>query len=259
MNAGPLLGPETVSWRVNREPVIFAGAGRALLLQVAHPLVAAGVAEHSDYEQHPWQRLYRTLNISYKIAFADPKTSEAAARRLHGRHDHVTGTSSDGVHYSALDPDLLTWVWATLVDTSLMVYERCFAPLSTADREVFYQEQKRFAMACGVPEGTCPDKFGDFAAYVGRMVADELRVTQPALVTAQAITRPNPWVVRPLALPHNLFTAGLLPPRVREQYGFPWSQSRQRLMDAAFASARVGVRVVPRRLREVPVAMVGAA
>jgi uncharacterized protein (DUF2236 family) len=257
--SGPLLGPETISWRVNREPVIFAGAGRALLLQVAHPLVAAGVAEHSDYEQHPWRRLYRTLNITFQIAFADGETSRAAANRLQGRHRHVTGTAADGQRYSALDPALLTWVWATLVDTSLMVYERCFAPLSAADRESFYGEQKRFAIACGVPLGTCPESWSDFVAYFARMVAEELRVTEPALVTARAIDRPNPWVVRPLALPLHLFTAGLLPPKVRDQYGFPWSQSRQRLMDAAFASARLGVRVVPRRLREVPAAMAGAA
>src|SRR3954463_13256751 len=112
-----LYGPDTVTWRVNREAVLLAGGGRALLLQVAHPLVAAGVARHSTFETQPWTRLHRTLDLVTKITFGDRRTSELASARLRGVHARVQGTAADGTPYSARDPDLLLWVWATLVDS----------------------------------------------------------------------------------------------------------------------------------------------
>jgi uncharacterized protein (DUF2236 family) len=210
----PLLGPDTVTWRVNREPVVFMGGGRALLLQVAHPLVAAGVAQHSDYQRHPWKRL---------------------------------------------TPALLLWVWATLVDTSLTLYERCFGPLPAGDRERFYGEQQLFAHACGVPEGDCPSTFADFTDYLARMVADELRVTEPARAVRDAIAGAAVAApLRPLLAPHTLITAGLLPPRLRAQYGFEWGPARQRSLDAWLALSGAAARAVPRAVRELPVGFVAS-
>src|SRR2546421_676466 len=94
-----LFGPDTVTWRVNREAVLLAGGGRALLLQVAHPLVAAGVVEHSRYEADPWGRLYRTLDLTTKIFFGDAAMSGEASRRLRARHAVVRGVAPDGRRY----------------------------------------------------------------------------------------------------------------------------------------------------------------
>ena len=80
--------------------------------------------------------------------------SEKAATRLRRRHDQVNGVSPDGVAYDAHDPELLLWVWATLVDTARLLYERCVRPLSDEERERYYREQKLFAYACGVPQGS---------------------------------------------------------------------------------------------------------
>ena len=113
-----LYGPDDVTWRVNRETVLLAGGGRALLLQVAHPLVAAGVAEHSNYREEPWGRLYRTLDVTTRIVFGDAETSRQAARGLRATHRRVRGVAEDGTPYDARDPELLLWVWATLVETS---------------------------------------------------------------------------------------------------------------------------------------------
>ena len=88
-----LFGPDTVTWRVNREAVLLAGGGRALLLQVAHPLVAAGVVEHSRFEADPWGRLYRTLDLTTKIVFGDAAVSAEASRRLRARHASVHGVA----------------------------------------------------------------------------------------------------------------------------------------------------------------------
>jgi uncharacterized protein (DUF2236 family) len=156
--------PGTVTWRVNLEPMLVLGGGRALLLQVAHPLVAAGVAQHSDYQSDPWARLARTLDVMFKMAFASEATSRRQSDKLEATHRRVAGTSSEGVAYRALDPELLVWVWATLVDSALVVFERCYGQLSPLDRERFYQEQKLIAYGCGVPEGACPASVSDFEA-----------------------------------------------------------------------------------------------
>ena len=238
---------------------MFLGGGRALLLQVAHPLVAAGVAQHSDYTRHPWRRLTSTLDTTIKIVFADAETSRRAAKRLAARHASVRGVADDGTPYDARDPQLLLWVWATLIDTSLTLYERCFGALPAADRERFYDEQKLFAHACGVPDGYCPATIADFAAYQQRVIDGELRVTAPALAVRDAIVGglvPRP--LRPLLAPHTLMTAGLLPPTLRAGYGFQWGPREQRRLDAWFALVRAATRVAPRGLRELSVGLVAA-
>lgn len=253
MSGPPLLGPDTVSWRINHEPVVFLGGGRALLLQVAHPLVAAGVEQHSSYRENPWGRLHRTLETTLKIAFADSETSEAAATRLIRRHDYVKGVSEDGEHYDAQDPDLLVWVWATLVDTSLLMYGRCFGPLSESERDRFYEEEKLFAYACGVPRGHEPDTWPDFSRYWERMLAEELRVTDAARAVADSIVNPSvPRALRPLFAPNTLVTAGLLPPRLRGKYGFEWGPAEERRLNRVFRSMRAGARVFPRSVRHLP-------
>ncbi len=134
--ARSLFGPESVTWRVNREAVLLLGGGRALLLQVAHPLVAAGVAAHSEFRAHPLRRLWRTLDLMLTLAFADGATALGAVRTIEGVHARVhgvleapSGPFPRGTHYDANDPALLLWVYATLVDTALVVYERFVEPL----------------------------------------------------------------------------------------------------------------------------------
>lgn len=248
-----MLGPDTVSWRVNREALVLAGGGRALLLQVAHPQVAAGVEQHSDYQTDPWGRLYRTLDTTFKITFGDAETSRRASARLRGRHRTVQGTDDSGAAYDARDPALLLWVWATLVETSLMVYERCFSPLADVDRERYYEEQKHFALACGVPDGGWPETLGAFRDYYATVLSDELRVTPSALAVARAIAEPRlPRALRPALAPNTLLTVGLLPPELRSAYGFEWSPIRERLMEATLAGLRLSARLTPTPLRHMP-------
>jgi uncharacterized protein (DUF2236 family) len=248
-----LLGPDTVSWRVNREGVVLAGGGRALLLQVAHPQVAAGVEQHSNYQSEPWGRLYRTLDTTFKITFGDAETSARASARLQGRHRTVRGTDDTGAAYDARDPALLLWVWATLVESAVVVYERCVAPLSRADRERHYEEQQLFALACGIPDGGWPDGLDAFEDYYATMLADELRVTAAARAVAHAIVHPRlPGPLRPAMAPNTLLTAGLLPPALRAAYGLAWSPRRERLLELTLTGLRLGGRATPRVLRHAP-------
>lgn len=249
-----MLGPDTVSWKVNREAAILAGGGRALLLQVAHPKVAAGVQQHSDYQGDPWGRLYRTLDTTYKITFGDDETSARASRRLRGRHRPVQGLDDSGAAYDASDPELLLWVWATLVETSLTIYERCFSVLPERERERYYEEQQLFALACGVPDGGWPECLAEFSEYYATMLADELRVTPSARAVAQSIREPRvPRALRPAMTPNTLLTFGLLPSRLRAGYGYDWTPARERSLKLALSALRIAGRITPRPVRHLPV------
>src|SRR5712692_9365821 len=128
---------DSIIRRVNRENVLMLGGGRALLMQLAHPKVAAGVDEHSDFRAHPIRRLRRTIRMTMAIVFGDRETALAAARTVNQVHTRVRGRD-----YHALDPDLLLWVHATLMDTALVTYETFVQPLIASEREDFYQEFK---------------------------------------------------------------------------------------------------------------------
>ena len=253
-----LFGPGSITWKVNREGVLLLGGGRALLLQVAHPSVAAAVDAHSSYDADPWGRLLRTLTVVTRVTFGDAATSERAARALRRVHGYIAGTRPDGTGYQATQPDLLLWVWATLVQTSLLVYTRYVGDLTPAEIEGFYAEQQRFAVACGVPEGHWPAGYEAFADYFDGMVGGGLAVGPQARRIADGVLLPR--VPAPLTLPARpsfellrLTTTGLLPPSLREDYGLAWGPLRERAFRLSTAAARRTVRMVPSKLRHLPV------
>jgi uncharacterized protein (DUF2236 family) len=252
-----LYGPDDVTWRVNREMILLAGGGRALLLQVAHPLVAAGVAQHSSYREEPWARLVRTLDVTTRIVFGDARTSRQAARGLQAAHRRVRGMADDGTPYDARDPRLLLWVWATLVETSLAIYTRYVAALTDQEVERYYAEQQRFGQATGIPPERFPATYADFVAYFERMVARELRVTDAARDVADSVLRPRvPVPLRPAAWPAsellNLVTVGLLPAPLREAYGLDWGRRRAAMLAVSTAAVRRLLPLLPSLMRQFP-------
>lgn len=257
---GGLFGPRSVTWRVNREGVLLAGGGRALLLQVAHPLVAAGVAQHSSFRERPWDRLYGTLDLTTRIVFGDSEESARASGRLRFVHSKVHGVAPDGRPYDALDPDLLIWVWATLVESAMLVYRRYVGSLSARRAATYYAEQQRFAHACGVPEGACPPDLPAFVEYFERTIVSDLDVGEDAREIAGSVLRPPlPVPLRPLAAPLNLLTVGLLPPAVRELYGLSWDARREALLDGAGLALRAALPLLPHAARDFPHARRGWA
>src|SRR3989442_12260947 len=161
-----LYAEDSITRRVNRENVLLRGGGRALLMQLAHPMVAAGVDEHSDFRRHPVRRLRRTIRMTMAIVFGDRETALAAARSVNHAHSRVRGEG-----YRALDPDLLLWVHATLVDSALVTYETFVKPLAAREREDFFQESKLLGGLLGIPPETFPNSHRDFKAYMAAMVA----------------------------------------------------------------------------------------
>src|SRR5262245_846689 len=127
---------------VDREMVLFLGGPRALLLQIAHPAVAAAVEEHSDFRVDPLGRLNRTLDSVFNIVFGDRASARAAAERVVRRHGPVKGVIDEasaspwsGKAYHAQNPELLLWVHATLVDTALRVFRETVRELEPRETE----------------------------------------------------------------------------------------------------------------------------
>jgi len=234
---GPgVYAEDSITRRINRENILLLGGGRALLMQLAHPLVAAGVDAHTDFRTHPIRRLRRTVRMTMAIVFGERETALAAARAVNQAHAHVRGPG-----YRALDPDLLLWVHATLVDSALITYETFVKQLTSSERDDFYAESKVLGELLGIPPDRFPATLSDFGAYVSRMIFEgPVRVTDRARDLARLVLRPPIRLLPgPVMIPFEVITSGLLPASIRDEYGLSWGAAQRR----AFALA---TRAVPR-------------
>ncbi len=216
-----LFPPDAVIRRVNGEAVLLLGGGRALLMQLAHPLVARAVNDHSSFRTDPFTRLQRTLDTVYTIVFGSEAQALEAASALAAVHERVRGPG-----YRASDPELLLWVHATLVDTALRVHRRFLGGLRTDEVDRYYAEAVLVGELLGVPRSVQPPDFTRFRGYVRTMVGS-LEVTGEARDVARAVLHPRlPWpvvpVAEPLAVLGRQLTVGLLPPPLRRAYGLSW-------------------------------------
>lgn len=245
-----LFADDSVTRRVNSEGVLGLGGGRALLMQLAHPAVAEGVANHSDFETDPFGRLRRTIEAETTLVFGTVEEAYATAARIRAVHERVTGAG-----YQANDPELLLWVHATLVDTALRVYTRFVRPLRRNEAEAYYDESTRLAELLGVPRHRLPGDYAEFRSYVREMVAT-LEVSDVARELARKIFRESaPWVVSPAFALAEQITVGLLPRPLRVQYGFRWDRPRKAVLLAAGAVSRATLPWVPPPVRHAVVAL----
>ena len=225
------------------------------MLQVAHPLVAAGVLEHSGYEQDLWRRLVGTLRALYLVTFGDREEAERAGAAVQAVHARVRGTTAErlgafpaGTAYSASDPELMLWVHATLVYSSLAAYQCFVARLASGEREQYLREMNLMAELFGTRADVLPRSYTEFEAYFGEQLAGEtITVTRPAQEVASVIlATPLPAPMRVLAPAHRLATARLLPPRLRREYGLRWSGVHQLALPLAGRAVRYGTTPVLR-------------
>ncbi|MGE5290786.1 MAG: oxygenase MpaB family protein [Micromonosporaceae bacterium] len=233
--------------RVSGEGVVLAGGAAALLLQLAHPDVARGVAEHSDFAANRLARLRGTLEFVYVVAFGSREEAERHSAAVRRMHDAVAGPG-----YRADDPELQVWVNATLFATALRIYCSVFGPLNDEEMEEFWAGAKLLAGMLGCPETAGPPTAAEFFPYWHRMV-NSLEVTDTARELAQTILHP-PWpgFTAPVQATARFVTAGLLPAPIREQYGMVWSARRERILTAGTALTRVVYPHLPRAVRQAP-------
>lgn len=255
-------GPGSVAWKINRESAVMLGGARAVLMQIAHPLVARGVSAHSSYMTDPFGRTERTFVLGELLTFGSLEKARLAARTINRLHLHVhgdlpvdAGIFKKGTPYDARDPELLLWVHATLVDTLLLCYTLFIGPLTPAEQEIYYQESKAVARLLGLLPARMPGTVDDLRQYVYEMVhSDRLVATPEARQLAnQVLFPPAPAILRPFMHLNLQMTCALLPQPIREIYGLEWNESRQHIFDMTMRGMRAIIPRLPVNLRELPI------
>ena len=225
-----IFGPESVSWRINRESALFLGAGRAALLQLADPWVATALDQHSSLLAKPIARFHNTFRVVFTMIFGTAEQAFTSARSLYQMHTKITGEVPEAVagyakgsRYEALQVPALKWVYATLIQSAVIAYECVLPPLSNEERAQYYAESKVLAGLFGLPASALPDDWVGFEQYIDEMFAsDALGVSERARYMAQRIlTGAGSWVQVPRW--YQALTAEWLPDRFRDEFGLDFA------------------------------------
>ena len=254
-------GPESITWKINREVIVIAGWGRAILLQLAHPAVAAGVHDHSSFRGSllsSFRRLHSTVGAMLSLTFGDTEQMITAAARINTIHDRVRGRVRGGAGeaYSAHDPDLQRWVHATLLESIPLTYELLVGPLTPRDRDRYCAEAAIMEPLLGMPAGWLPRDSAPLDAYMREMLAGgSIVVTDTSRALARAVLYPPRWYAAwPAFRAMQLLTIGSLPPPIRRAYGFEWRARDVRAFARWAALLRTSLRLLPPLAREWPMA-----
>jgi len=249
-------GPDSITWSVNSEMIVVAGWGRAILLQLAHPSVAAGVHNHSSFRgslRSSLRRLRSTVGSMLALTFGDTEDMITAAARINAIHDRVCGHAPA---YSAHDPGLQRWVHATLLESIMLTYESLVRPLPRSERDNYCAQAAIMEPLMGMPAGWLPRNSAQLDEYMrGMLASGDLIVTNTSRALARALLYPPKWrAVWPAFRPTQLFTIGSLPPSIREAYGFEWRAKDERALARWTTMLRTSRRMLPRLAREWPMA-----
>lgn len=233
---------------VGREGILIAAGGVASLLQTSHPKVAQGVHDHSYTFNDPMARLRNTMGWVYVVQFGTREEAERLSGMIRRMHDQVVGPD-----YAANDPELQVWVASTLFSVATQMYEYLFRrKLSAAELEEFYQQAKVYATILGCPGDAMPATYPGFRKYYADMVGT-LRINDASRYIARGVLEPKvPFILKPGLLPIRLITAGLMPPAIREQYGWKWSAGRELRFHLLMNTLAAVYPRLPLRVRTLP-------
>jgi uncharacterized protein (DUF2236 family) len=255
--------PGSVLWRYGGDVRLIGTGAYAILLQVAHPTVGAGVTEHSNFRADPWGRLFRTLDYTYAMTYGGPDLAAATGRGIREMHKRIKGMKPDGERYHALEPEAYAWVHATLAHSIVRGHELLGRPMPLPDVERFYAEWRLSGELIGVRERDLPASWQEFGFYFERMTAERLERTAAVEEVLEALkdpTRPDirflpqtAWRLARIPAAHQveLVTAGLLGPELRARLGVPWSLTKERELKLLSAASRAVTPLLPRALRNV--------
>lgn len=253
-----VLGPASVTWRVNREAAIFLGAGRALLLQLAHPWVAAAIADQSRVFADPLGRFHRTFGITFTMVFGTLDQALGSARQLYRRHAAVSGALPEragpfeaGSPYCANETSALSWVHATLAESALLAHDLVLPSLADGERDRYWSEAKLCAGLFGIPQASLPLDWKSFTAYTESMAgSDVLTVSPTAREIASRIFAGRIAGVR-VPMWYRSLTTQMLPERLRIGFGLPFGDAERRSAGRGLDMVRRIYPLLPDRFRTV--------
>jgi uncharacterized protein (DUF2236 family) len=253
--------PGGITWRLASDVRLMQGSGYALMLQVSHPVVGAGVSEHSNFRADPWGRLLRTLDFTTSLVYGGPDLAWDTCRRVREMHKHIKGKLPNGEPYHSLEPEPYAWVHATLADSIVRAYERFVGHVSGSELEAFWVEWKRAGRLLGVRDRDLPERWADFPDYFNSMIDDRLEHTDAVTEVLEALAEPPPPMVpgmsdglwRALRVPAargaELGTVGLMPPALRSKLGLEWSDAQQLELRVVGAASRRSGPILPDSFR----------
>ena len=227
-----IFGPNSISWKINRESALFLGAGRAALLQLAHPWVATALEQHSSLMSRPIDRFHNTFRIVFTMIFGSLGQATRAARHLYGLHTSVQGELTEdvasyrcGAHYQANEIAALRWVYATLLESAVLAYEFALPPLTGEELAAYYAESKILAGLFGLPHEALPATWESFLIYCREMEQSSLLgVTDAARLMGQRLMAGAGSWVRPPRW-YGALTAKWLPCRFRQDFKLAFGAS----------------------------------
>jgi uncharacterized protein (DUF2236 family) len=222
-----IFGPQSVTWQVHAEPILWLAGFRALMLQMMHPRTLAGVLQNSNFRIDPWGRLWRTAQFYIDVVYGSTalaRSSAAQLRRLHSRLRAVDPSAGEGFRVD--DPQLLRWVHVTTTESFCDTAQRAGLGLSPSDVDTYYREQRAVAELVGLDPATVPATGAEIAAYYAQM-RPHLAVGADARATAWYLAVPPfphhlGWTpIRPLWIGVAAYGFSLLPAWARRMYGLP--------------------------------------
>jgi len=240
---------------------LMAGAGYALMLQVSHPVVGAGVSDHSNFRADPWGRLLRTLDFTTSVVYGGPELAWETGRRVRNMHKQIKGELPNGEPYHSLEPEPYAWVHATLADSIVRSHMRFVGPVNHSDLQTFWAEWRRVGRLLGVRDRDLPERWDEFPQYFDHMIRERLEPTDSVTDVLESLAQPPPPAVKgmsdslwqalrvPAARNAKLGTVGLMPSALREKLGLEWSDAQQIELRAVGAATRASGAVLPSSLR----------
>lgn len=241
---------------VGPEAGLLLGAGRAILLQLAHPQIGLAIARHSDFASNPMSRLIHTLGYIYALSNGTEAQQRTivnyvnlAHRPVHGTRDPQAGTAA----YSALDPRLQLWVAATLYDSARVIGDQVLPAWEEPQAEQLYRQYSRLGDALQMPTNLWPQTLSDFESYFAQ-TCSSLVVTDETKALADELFRGRNaswWIRAGLPLMRDI-TIAQLPDNVRELFGFELTEKILKRNNAVLKIVWTASRCLPKIIRHAP-------
>ncbi|MBA55392.1 MAG: hypothetical protein CMK89_13135 [Pseudomonadales bacterium] len=258
------LGPGTLAWKHAGDNLQLLMAGTTLLLQVSHPVVGAGVGDHSVFKKDPWGRLKRTTEWGLRLLYGGPEGSPQAGRELRDLHRDIKGSDDKGRRYFALDPEAYTWVHMTTYYT-LVTTQKYFgeAPFTPQEEAQLYQEWVQQGRVLGIRDQDMPQDLDSFWEYFNGMLEKRLEVTETGRylldVSLKVMKRPAGLKFIPKKLWRSFYrgagnfallnTVATLPPALRAQYGLDWDTKQEKRFRRFSRVLRASLPLIPNKMR----------